>query len=147
MKANFSLKTPGKRVAMHDKVLVDTSVWVDFFRKRNSAVSIKLREYLKLDQACYTGPIVVELYQGAKAQHEIEIFKELFDTITYVEITKKHFHDAGLISQKAAREGRIFSTIDVILAVLAHDEELSLFSLDHHFRDIVRYCPLSLITP
>jgi hypothetical protein len=35
----------------------------------------------------------------------------------------------------------------VILAVLAHDEGLSLFSLDHHFRDIFRYCPVSLITP
>jgi hypothetical protein len=147
VRVNFGLKTPGRRVAMHDKVLVDTSVWVDFFRKRDSAVSIKLRDYLKLNKVCYTGPIIVELYQGAKTQHEIEVFNQLFDTITYVDITKKHFHNAGLISQKAAREGRIFSTVDVILAVLAHDEELSLFSLDHHFQDISRYCPLSLITP
>jgi len=132
---------------MHDKVLIDTSVWVDFFRKRDSTVSVKLREYLKLNQVCYTGPIMVELYQGAKTQHEIEILKQLFDTITYVDITKEHFHHAGLISQKAAREGRIFSTVDVILAVLAHDERLSFFSLDHHFRDISRYCPLSLVTP
>jgi predicted nucleic acid-binding protein len=132
---------------MHDRVLVDTSVWVDFFRKKNSAVSIKLRDYLKLNKVCYTGPIIVELYQGAKTQHEMNILEQLFDTITYVDITRKHFYHAGMISQKAAREGMIYSTVDVILAVLAHDEELSLFSLDHHFRDISRYCPLSLVTP
>ena len=51
---------------MPDKVLVDTSVWVDFFRKKDSTISNKLREYLKLNQVCYAGPITVELYQVAK---------------------------------------------------------------------------------
>ncbi|MGZ3538711.1 MAG: type II toxin-antitoxin system VapC family toxin [Thermodesulfobacteriota bacterium] len=130
---------------MPDKVLVDTSVWVEFFRKRNSTVSTKLREYLKLNQVCYTGPIFVELYQGAKTHREIEVLDQLFDAINYVDITRNHYHHAGFVSQKAAREGKVFSTIDVILAVLAHDQGLSLFSLDHHFQDISRYCPLSLI--
>ena len=132
---------------MPDEVLIDTSIWVEFFRKRNSAVSAKLREFLKLNQVCYTGPIFVELYQGAKTQREIEVFNQLFDTIHYVDISRKHYHHAGLFSQKAAREGRIFSTVDVILAVLTHDEGLSLFSLDRHFQDISRYCPLTLIIP
>ena len=132
---------------MPDKVLIDTSIWVDFFRKKNSAVSAKLREYLKLNQVCYTGPIFVELYQGAKTQREIEILNQLFDTIHYVDISREHYHHAGIVSQKAAREGKIFSTIDVILAVLAHDEGLSLFSLDRHFQNISRYCPLILIAP
>jgi len=132
---------------MPDKVLIDTSIWVEFFRKRNSAVSTKLREYLKLDQVCYTGPIFVELYQGAKTHREIEVLDQLFNTIHYVDITRSHYHHAGLVSQKGAREGKFFRTIDVILAVLARDEGLSLFSLDHHFQDISRYCPVSLIAP
>ena len=131
---------------MPDKVLIDTSVWVDFFRKKESAVSVKVREYLKLNQVCYAGPILVELYQGAKTQREIEILDQLFDAISYVDITRDHYHHAGMISQKAAREGKVFSAIDVILAVLAHDGGLSLLTLDRHFRDISRYCALSLIT-
>jgi tRNA(fMet)-specific endonuclease VapC len=132
---------------MPDKVLIDTSIWVEFFRKKDSAVSTRLREYTKLDQVCYSGPILVELYQGAKTRRETEIMDELFGTIHYVDITRNHYHHAGLVSQKAAREGKVFSTIDVILAVLAYDEGLSLFSLDHHFQDISKYCPVSLITP
>jgi hypothetical protein len=130
---------------MPDKVLIDTSIWVDFFRKKDSSISIKLQEYLKLNQVFYAGPILVELYQGAKTQREIEVLNQLFDTIHYVDITRKHYHHAGLVSQKAAREEKVFSTIDVILAVLAHDEGLSLFSLDHHFQDISRYCQLNLL--
>ena len=58
-----------------------------------------------------------------------------------------HYHHAGLISQKAAREGKVFSTIDMILASVAHDEQLLLFSLDTHFQEISRYCILSLVIP
>ncbi|MBM4322518.1 MAG: PIN domain-containing protein [Deltaproteobacteria bacterium] len=145
MKENFRWKTHGREVAMPDKVLIDTSIWVEFFRKKDSAISKKLQEYLKLNQVYYSGPIFVELYQGAKTQRDIEVFNQLFDTIHYVDITRKHYHHAGMVSQKAAREGKIFSTIDVILAVLAHDEGLSLFSLDRHFQDICHYCPLNLI--
>ena len=130
---------------MPDRVLIDTSVWIEFFRKKESNISSKLREYLKLNQACYTGPIAVELYQGAKTHKEIEIIDQLLQTITYVEITRNHYHRAGLISQKATREGRIFSVVDMILAVVAHDEQLLLFSLDAHFKDISRYCALALV--
>jgi len=36
-------------------------------------------------------------------------------------------------------------TIDMILATIAHDEQLLLFSLDTHFQEISRYCKLSLV--
>ncbi len=130
---------------MPDKVLVDTSVWIEFFRKKGTNVSAKLREYLKLSQVCYAGPIAVELYQGAKTHKEIQVIDQLFQTIHYVDITRTHYHHAGLISQKAAREGKIFSTVDMILAVVAHEEQLLLFSLDSHFQDIAKYCTLSLV--
>jgi len=141
----LSSATRGRKVATPDKVLIDTSVWVDFFRKKESLVSVKVREYLKLNQVCYAGPILVELYQGAKTQREIEIIDQLFDTTVYIDITREHYHHAGTISQRAAREGKVFSAIDMILAILAHNSGLSLFSLDRHFQDISRYCALSLI--
>ena len=130
---------------MPDKVLIDTSVWIEFFRKRESPVSLNIREWLKLNQVYTTGPIVVELYQGAKTNKEIRIINQLLDTIHYVDITREHYHHAGLTSQKAARDGKIFSTIDMIIAAVAHDENLSLFSLDHHFLEISHYIDISLV--
>jgi tRNA(fMet)-specific endonuclease VapC len=132
---------------MPDKILVDTSAWIEFFRKKESSVSSRLREYLKLNQACYTGPIAVELYQGAKTSKEVEVIDQLLQAIHYIEITRSHCHHAGQISHKAARSGNIFSTVDLILAAVAHDERLNLLSLDTHFKQISHFCPLILETP
>jgi tRNA(fMet)-specific endonuclease VapC len=137
--------THGRGAAMPDKILIDTSVWIEFFRRKGSPASLKLREWLKLNQVYYTGPIAVELYQGAKTTREIQIINNLLETINHVDITRTHYHHAGLTSQKAARDGKIFSTIDMVIAAVAHDENLSLFSLDHHFQEIAHYFDMSLI--
>lgn len=131
---------------MHDRVLIDTSIWIEFFREKRPKISSKLREFLRLNLACYAGPIAVELYQGAKTNKEIQVIEQLFETMTYIEMTRLHYLHAGFIGQKAAREGKIFSTIDVIIAAVAHDEGLSLFSLDKHFHEISQYYKLSLIS-
>ncbi len=129
---------------MADRILVDTSAWIDFFRRKDSAVSRKLRQYLEMDQTCYTGPVAVELYQGAKTSAETGIIDHLVQTIPYVEITRAHYHHAGQISHTAVRQGKIFSVVDLVLAVVAHDEQLKLLTLDGHFKEISRFCPLML---
>jgi predicted nucleic acid-binding protein len=132
---------------MPDKILVDTSAWIEFFSRRESSISIRLSEYLKLDRACYAGPIAVELYQGAKTNKEVEVIDQLLLTIHYVDISRSHYYHAGQISHKAARSGKLFSIVDLILAVVAHDEGLKLLSLDTHFKEISNFCPLLLETP
>jgi predicted nucleic acid-binding protein len=92
----------------------------------------------------YRRPIAVELYQAAKTSKEVEVIDQLLETIHYVEITRSHYHHAGQISHKAARSGKIFSVVDLILAVVAHDEQIKLLSLDTHFKEISRFCPISL---
>ncbi len=129
---------------MPDNVLIDTSVWIDFFKKKESPLSLKVKEYLKLNQAFYTGPIAIELYQGAKTHKELEVIDDLLQNINYVEITRSHYHHAAEISHKASRSGKIFSVVDMIIAVVAHDEHLRLFSLDTHFKEISKFCPILL---
>ena len=145
MKENLTLKMSGSKHAMLDKVLVDTSVWIEFFREKESGVSLKIKEYLRLNQVCYVGLIAVELYQGAKTEKEIQVINDLFEAVNYVEIERKHYFHAGQISQKAGRKGKTFSTVDMVIAALSHDENLTLFTLDHHFREIAQYLDLSLV--
>ncbi len=97
MKASYNLTTHGRKPVMPDKVLIDISVWIEFFRKKESHISSKLRGYLKFNQAYYTGPIAVELYQGAKTYKEIQIIDQLLQSITEVEITRVHYHHTGII--------------------------------------------------
>ena len=130
---------------MDDRVLVDTSVWIEYFRRKGSPVASLLRDIVKQNRACYAGPVAVELIQGAKTEKEVEVINRLLDMITYVDATRSHFHHAGDLSRTAAREGKIFSTVDMLLAAIAHDEGLILFSLDRHFGEISQYCSLQLV--
>ncbi|HAG51793.1 MAG TPA: PIN domain nuclease, partial [Deltaproteobacteria bacterium] len=50
---------------MKDKVLIDTSVWIEFFRKSGSEVSSRLRDVLVEERAAITGIISLELQRGA----------------------------------------------------------------------------------
>jgi tRNA(fMet)-specific endonuclease VapC len=129
---------------MPDKVLVDTSVWIQFFRRKDSPVSPRLRHYLELNQVCCAGPVIIELYQGAKGSREIDAINQLLETTHYIEITRMHYHHAGQISYEAARKGQVFSVVDLILAAVAHDEQFKLFTLDAHFKEISQFCPLLL---
>jgi predicted nucleic acid-binding protein len=138
--------THGRKAAMPVNVLVDTPVWIEFFRKKDSLISSKLRQYLELNQIVYVGPIAIELYQGAKTPKEIDVIDQLLQTIHYVEITRMHYHHAGQMSHAAARQGKIFSIVDLILGAVAHDEQLNLFTLDNHFKEIAHFCPLLLVT-
>ncbi len=105
MKESYTSMTRGKKAAMPDKVLVDTSVWIQFFRRKDSSVSSTLRRYLELDQVCCAGPVIIELYKGARTSREIDAINDLLETIHYVEITRMHYQHAGQISYEAARRG------------------------------------------
>jgi tRNA(fMet)-specific endonuclease VapC len=144
MRESYNSMTHGRKAAMRDRVLIDTSVWIEFFRRKDSPISSRLRHYLELNQVCFVGPVVIELFQGARTSREIDVINQLLETIHYIEITRTHYHHAGQMSYEASRKGQIFSVVDLILAVVAHDEQLRLFTLDTHFKDISRFCPLLL---
>jgi predicted nucleic acid-binding protein len=55
-----------------------------------------------------------------------------------------HCHHAGEIGYGAARKGQIFSVVDLILATIAYDEQLRLFSLDARFKEVSKFCPFLL---
>jgi predicted nucleic acid-binding protein len=47
-----------------NKVLVDTSAWIDFLRNSSGVVGDLVSDFIRLDKACLTGPVVAELLHG-----------------------------------------------------------------------------------
>lgn len=71
----------GTKHGMHDKILIDTSVWIDFFRGKSSTLIEKIAILLKSGRAVYTGIIALELLNGAKGQKELQVLQNLFNTL------------------------------------------------------------------
>jgi hypothetical protein len=129
---------------MSDKVLIDTSVWINFLNKKDSPVSKSVKELLRAELSCYTDIIELELIRGAKSKREIEIINKLLDVITYYGIKKEYYRRAGEMGYSLARKGHSIGIVDLLIAQVAIENDLFLFSLDNHFKLIAKEFPLKI---
>ena len=130
---------------MPDRVLVDTSAWVDFFKNPRSSLNEIIPSLLRRSQAYYTGLIEVELYRGAKGQTELDSLDVLFKTIQRLPVPEALYRKAGQLCYQLARKGITLGTVDAIIATVALEHNCHLLSLDRHFKTIQPYCRLMLV--
>ncbi|HIC92365.1 MAG TPA: PIN domain nuclease [Syntrophaceae bacterium] len=127
---------------MKDNVLIDTSVWIDFFRNKESSLRNQVIQLLRIRKAYYTGIIALELYRGARSKREIFILDKLFLSIDRISQRGETYKKAGLMGFELAKKGLTVSTVDLLIAQLALENNLTLFTLDQHFRSIANHYPL-----
>lgn len=115
--------------------LVDTSVWIEFFRGVAAEKELVTR-LLALDRVFTAGPVLFELLQGIKSPEEREQVKEALLSVNYLEITPEDWEGAALISRELRTKGITIPMTDLLLAQLARNHELEIVSLDPHFDQI-----------
>lgn len=113
-------------------VLVDTSVWIDFFRNERGRIGDRLDALLAEDRAVLCGVVEMEIFQGLKAGESGKVWSVL-EVIPYVETTRADFVDSGRLWQKLREEGRTIPSTDCLIGVLCIRHDLKLFTLHAHF--------------
>jgi predicted nucleic acid-binding protein len=130
-------------------ILVDTSVWIDFFRGRNTPYRSMLHELIADDEdLSITGIILTEILQGIRDDkvnretREYLLDYPLFDpsgAATYIE--------AANIYRHCLRKGKtVRKTIDCLIAAVAIENDLTLFHNDSDFDDIAQCTALRVIS-
>jgi len=127
---------------MKDKVLVDTSIWIEFFKKKETSIREGLIQLLERGAACYTSIIALELYRGARTEREVAVLDDLFMSIENVTEGAETHKGAGLMGRTLAQQGITVGAVDLLIARLALENALSLLSLDKHFDAIAQWFPL-----
>ena len=117
------------------KVIADTCVWIEFFRTK-SEISNRLRDLIANNLVVGTGIILAELLQVTKTSKEQDIVINIFDTLEYIEITKKLWIESGNLASKLRSSGKTIPLSDIILACCAREHQLHIFTIDKHFQDI-----------
>jgi len=118
-----------------DKVLVDTSAWIDFFRKREPFYTI-VHQLIDEDRVCCLDMILAELIQGARSDREIEVLKDFLHAFDFIQEHAGLWEQAGLLSYNMRRKGKSLGLADCFIAVVAHTNKVELLTLDKHFKDI-----------
>lgn len=130
---------------MKGKVLMDTSVWVEFFRGRNAELVEKVSILLETGKAAYTGIIALELLNGAKGPRDVEILHDAFDSMQFVPVKDATFIEAGKMGYDLARRGFTGNTVDLLIARTTIENSMSLMTLDKHFVKIAEHTDLYLM--
>lgn len=125
------------------KVLVDTSVWIEFFRKREPLHGAML-ELLDADRVCCTGLILGELMQGAKSERELSVIRDFIHVFEFLSETPLLWEKAGRLSYTLRRKGVTVGLADCFIAISANEAGAQIFTLDSHFETIRTALKLSL---
>jgi predicted nucleic acid-binding protein len=115
--------------------LVDTSVWIDFF-KGVPPVQALLEKLIAEDKVFSAGPILFELLQGVRSPEERKQVKEAFMATHYLEIKHDDWEGAASLASDLRARGITIPITDILISHLAKSNHLEVLSFDLHFDQV-----------
>ena len=125
-------------------ILVDSSVWVDFFSPSPGRAGGELRRMIEESEPfALTGVVVAEVLQGlTRDAGRIEQYLRLWDMLEPSGFAT--YRTAAAIYRTARGKGISLTTIDTLIAAIALEHRASMFTLDQDFSRIALITRLSL---
>ena len=125
-------------------ILVDSSVWVDFFSSSPGRGGAELRRMIQESEPfALTGVVIAEVLQGLTRDLEpIEQYLAQWDRIEAGGF--ETYREAARIYRTARAKGITLTTIDTLIAAIALEHGASVFTLDKDFVHVARTTHLAL---
>jgi predicted nucleic acid-binding protein len=125
-------------------ILVDSSVWIDFFDSSPGRAGAKLRRMIEeAEPLALTGIVVAEVLQGltrdARRIEQYLVQWEMLEPRGF-----ETYREAAGIYRAARAKGITPTTIDAVIAAIALEHKASVFTLDQDFSRIARITGLPL---
>lgn len=117
-----------------NRIMIDTSVWIEYFRGKNLDICIKVDQFLNHTSIFVPKIVIAELIQGAKSEKEIEVIKEFVDAFNIIDQTKDTWLEAGQLSFDLKKKGQNINLTDCYIALISKENNCLIFSLDIHFK-------------
>ena len=130
---------------MKDKVLIDTSAWIEYFRNTRLDLSKQVDEMLSRCSVYVPKVVIAELVQGAHSEKELSVIQDFFDAFTVVGEGSDTWQKAGKLSYLLRKKGKTVSLIDCYIAIIAGEQNCAILTLDKHFKDIEKESTINLI--
>lgn len=131
-------------------VLVDTSVWIDFFADR-ACHHVEALEQLIVNKEdiCLCGVVLTEILQGIRNDAEFERTRELLENLIALPMCHSVFLRSADIYRCLRKQGiTIRKPIDCMIASTAIEYNLPLLHNDRDFNQIELHCELkSFLSP
>ena len=128
-------------------VLVDTSVWVDYFRGRETIETFYLSDLIAENaDICISGIVLTEILQGIPNEEEYKRVNASLDALIFLPVLKPDYVTAAEIYRQARSRGQVIrNTIDCLIAVCAMTHNVPLLQNDKDYLAIAKVSKLRLI--
>ena len=128
-------------------VLVDSSVWIEGFRKKGRIeVKRALDSLLEVYEAQWCSPVRLEVLGGSKI-NERKHLSYYFSVIPYRPCRESDWENARTLAWRLRENGHSLPWMDFLIASIAIQDDVRLYSIDTHFEIIAQHSSLFLYKP
>jgi len=127
-------------------VLVDTSVWIDFFAGRNDSHVMSLQEAIESEEdLSLCGVILVEVLQGIRSDADFTKTKVYLGDLVFLPMRHATFVKAAELYRSLRKKGvTIRKPVDCMIASVAIEYNVQLLHNDRDFNHIAKNSTLRI---
>jgi hypothetical protein len=127
-------------------VLVDTTVWIDFFSDRNEPHVVMLQELIeKGEDLSLCGVILAEVLQGVRSDTDFIKTKEYLGYLIFLPMQQATFIRSAEIYRSLRKQGiTIRKPVDCMIASVAIEYDVHLLHNDRDFDHIAKHSKLRI---
>ncbi|MEN6577230.1 MAG: PIN domain nuclease [Phycisphaerales bacterium] len=128
-------------------IVVDSSVWIDYFNGKTTAQTDLLDSLLGLEPIVIGDLVLTEVLQGFRENTDFQKAQTLFDSLLFLPMLGKDVAVKSAQNYRALRRQGVTvrKTIDVIIATFCIENDLPLLHNDRDFEPMVRHLKLETI--
>lgn len=125
-------------------ILVDSSVWIDYFNGINNIETDKLDKILGIEEVAIGDLILTEVLQGFRSDKDYKVAKDALMSLNIYEMLGTELALKSVYNfRKLRKQGvTIRKTADVIIATYSIENEMPLLFSDKDFQPFVKYLGL-----
>ena len=129
-----------------DKVIIDTSVWIDSFRPRaDQSLQLLVKDLILSELVLLPGIIEAELLRGAKNKKEFNQLSQLLKGLTYLAVDEGFWERLSEFSFQLFRKGIVVPLTDTYIALLCIENKASILHRDKHYDIIAKNTKLKIL--
>jgi predicted nucleic acid-binding protein len=128
-------------------VIVDTTVWIDFFADHPCAHAARLRDLIAKDMdLCVCGVILAETLQGIRSDTEYRKTKDYFSDLIFFQMSRETFLLSADLYRILRKKGvTVRKPVDCMIAAVAMEHGLWLLHNDRDFDNISKHSNLKIM--
>lgn len=127
--------------------LVDTTVWIDFFKGHDTPQVRHLESLIGADEdICICGVILTEVLQGVREDKDYAAVSARFAAFLYLPMSQKTFRKSAEMYRALRKKGvTIRNAVDCMIAAVAIEHDILLLHNDRDFFPMANHCGLKVI--